>query len=52
MEPGRTNPGNKGAVMWTQYGQKLCPVCKQRKPVKGSKQTRHGKMLACAECKH
>jgi uncharacterized protein YlaI len=32
-------------------GTKLCPKCKQRKPTKGSHQTRHGQMVACKDCK-
>jgi hypothetical protein len=46
-----TNHGVKGAVMFTQLGTKLCPRCNQRKPVKGSQQTRDGRMIACAGCK-
>jgi hypothetical protein len=46
-----TDYGRKGVVMWNPLGTKLCPKCKQRKPVKGSTQTRDGKMVACAGCK-
>jgi hypothetical protein len=50
MAVGQTDTRVAG-VMWNPLGTKLCPKCKQRKPVKGSAQTRDGKMLACAECK-
>lgn len=29
----------------------ICPKCKQRKPLTGSKQFQ-GKLIACAECKN
>jgi transposase-like protein len=37
--------------IYVRVGTKLCPCCKQRKPVKGSVQTRGGQMVRCAECK-
>jgi hypothetical protein len=42
---------SRGFTVRVLLGTKLCPKCKQRKPVKGSTQTRQGQMVACKDCR-